>query len=85
LMNLLVPGAASGVPERLSLKASGREDWLSLSYRCEEASRIAIPADLDPVGLTLLNETVGTLVVEGSIGGRELALETPAVVEFVRG
>jgi hypothetical protein len=88
VMNLLVPGSASGVPALLALHAHGRDaqgDRLELRFETVAHSRIAVPSDSDAFGVMLLNETVGRAHVRGQthLGAFEFA--GTAVVEFVRG
>lgn len=84
-LGLLVPGAASGVPESLTLTAQGLDDELTLSFEPSSFARIALPSDSDPLGVVLLNETTGRARLRGRTRAGEIELEGSAVVEMVRG
>jgi hypothetical protein len=82
---LLAPGAASGVPARLDLRARGEGDELDIAYETASKARIALPNELDDFRVVLLNETAGAARVRGTVRGRAFSFDGPAIVEFVRG
>ena len=82
---LLAPGAASGVPAGLVLRASGLDDHLDLGFAAESYARIVIPSETHSFEHIVLNEVAGRATVNGRIGEQAMAFEAPAIVEFVRG
>lgn len=84
-MSLLVPGAASGVPARVHIRARSRSDTVEVTFCTHSKARIAVPSDLDSHRSVLLNETTGLAQVRGRIGQDDFQFEGSAVVEFVRG
>jgi hypothetical protein len=82
VMRLLVPGTASAVPARSVIAARGRGDELVCEFRPRALAQVIVPNDVD-TGVTVLNETVGQLAVEGRIDGESFAFETESVVEFL--
>lgn len=85
IASLLVPGSSTGVPARVSLEAKGLEDLLQVDFETSSVARVAIPSEIDPFRLVLLNETCGNAHVTGVTGGEAFDFEGPAVMEFVRG
>jgi len=85
VLGLLLPGAASGVPASLTMSARGQGDRLEVSVRTESKSRIAVPSDVDPLRLVLLNETTGSARVRGRARGQSFDFAGAAIVEYVRG
>jgi hypothetical protein len=83
--SLLVPGAGSGVPARVEMQARGAGDSLRIAFETGTKARVAIPSEVDPFGLVVLNETSGTARVEGTTAGVGFAFDGPAMMEFVRG
>lgn len=82
VMRLLRPGTATSVPARLTVEARGRGDELHCTFRPREVAQVVVPNDAD-AGLTVLNETAGTLEVEGRIDGEDVAFETETIVELL--
>jgi hypothetical protein len=85
VMGLLAPGAASGVPAALSVRASGLGDELSIDYRTASKARVAMPSDVHALRSVLLNETEGSARVSGRIGGEAFEFAGSALLEVVRG
>jgi hypothetical protein len=81
---LLVPGAASGVPAQLELRAAGLGDTLDLRFSTHSHARLAIPCETNVFQTTLLNEAVGLANVRGNVGDQAFAFAAPTVAEFVR-
>jgi hypothetical protein len=82
---LLAPGTSTGVPARLAMEGRGADDHARVQYDTASKARLAIPSDVEPLGLVLLNETTGLARVEGRLGAEGFAFEGPAMMEFVRG
>jgi hypothetical protein len=85
VMALLAPGAASGVPAHLSVRAAHSDDELAIDYQTQTLARVAMPSDVQPFRTVLLNETAGTARVRGRIGGTAFEFDGSAIVELVRG
>jgi hypothetical protein len=85
IAGLLVPGASSGVPARLALRAGGSGDGLALDYEVATGARIVVPSDVDDFGCVILNETAGPARVRGSTRAGDFDFTGPAIAEFVRG
>jgi hypothetical protein len=83
--SLLVPGASSGVPARVSVEAKGGDDKLRIEFESLSKARIAIPSDVDPFKLVLLNEVAGRARATGRTYAGDFDLSGPALMEFVRG
>jgi len=88
--SLLVPGATSGVPARVEVQAggqreAGQRDRVRIGFDTTSRARVAIPSDVDPFKLVLLNETSGAAQVSGAVAGETFAFDGPAMMEFVRG
>jgi hypothetical protein len=81
----LLPGAGSGVPARVEVRARGQDDELHVAFETRSKARVAIPSDVDPFGLVSLNETSGLARVRGALYGDAFSFEGPAMMEFVRG
>lgn len=84
VMAMLSPGGASDVPRRLEVLARGAGDELSLRFLPEDAAQVLIPSEIDPEGVTVLNEVSGRVVMEGRVRGARVFMEGPGVFEFVR-
>ena len=85
IAGLLAPGASSGVPARLALRADGLDDELAIDYEIASGARIVVPSDVDDFGYVLLNETSGPARVRGTTRAGDFDFTGPAIVEFVRG
>jgi hypothetical protein len=83
--SLLVPGASAGVPARLRVAAAGQGERLRLDFATRSKARVAIPSDVDPFRLVLLNETCGDAQVAGETAAGAFQFDGPAIMEFVRG
>jgi hypothetical protein len=85
LASLLVPGTSAGVPASLTAVGTRGGDVLGFTFETASRARVAIPSDVDPFRLVLLNETSGRARVEGVIEGQPVAFEGAGIMEFVRG
>jgi hypothetical protein len=83
--SLLAPGASAGVPAQLTVDASGHGERLSLSFATRSKARVAIPSEVEPFRLVLLNETCGDAEVSGETAAGAFRFDGPAIMEFVRG
>jgi hypothetical protein len=84
-MALLVPGAASGVPAQLEVRAAGLGEEIAIRFEPTSFARVAMPSDVDELGSVLINETTGNAEVVGRTRAGNFELTGSAVVEFVRG
>lgn len=84
VMSMLSPGAASDVPRRIEVVARSGADELSVRFLLEEAAQVVIPSEIDPEGVTILNEASGRVVMEGYVRGVRVHMEGPGVFELVR-
>lgn len=82
VMGLLVPGSASDVPQRLTLKGAARGDTLNITYRFDDVAQVITPND-DDLGSTVINEVRGRYECEGTIRGERLQSRGRAIVEFL--
>jgi hypothetical protein len=80
---LLAGGAATEVPARLYLHASGDGDEIHGELVAHHVARIAVPSDHD-LGTTLIHEVVGRLRLSGVIRGGPVAIDARAVFELLR-
>jgi hypothetical protein len=85
IASLLAPGASAGVPARLRVEAAGHGERLRLDFATRSKARVAIPSDVDPFRLVLLNETCGDAEVSGETAAGAFQFDGPAIMEFVRG
>jgi hypothetical protein len=85
IASLLLPGTACGAPAQVSLDASGHGECLRLRFETTNNARVALPSDVDPFGLVVLNESCGYARVSGTTHAGACDFEGPAVMEFVRG
>ncbi|MEM7152800.1 MAG: hypothetical protein AAF799_08155 [Myxococcota bacterium] len=81
-MGLLSPGTATDVPQRLRLRAEGRGDRVDAVFTSAEIAQVIIPND-DDDGVTIINEVAGRFELEGRVRGEAVAIEGPAVFEFL--
>ncbi len=81
---LVADGAVLTVPARL--QASARDDaegdWLDFEYTVHAALQIGVPSE-NGFGLVGLNETFGTLAVQGRVRGEPIAFDSRACFEFL--
>jgi hypothetical protein len=82
VMSPLVPGEGTDAPRRLDVVGRSRDERLSLRFDAEDVAQILVPNESD-LGVTLINETVGRMEVEGRIRGESIQLRGRGVFEFL--
>lgn len=82
---LLRPGGALGIPRALTVTARGKGDHLVCEATIEDVLSVVIPSETDPRGTQAIHECDARMRVEGRVGGEDVSLTGPAVLEFVRG
>jgi hypothetical protein len=85
IMNVLSPGTAADIPRELHCRAGADQDAVTFVYRADDIAQVCIPNDTDDDGITIINEVSGRLSLEGSVGGEAVAIDGPAMFEFIRG
>ena len=85
IMNVLSPGAASDVPQRLEARAEGDGDWAEFCFDADDVAQVCIPNDTDDAAVTVINEVGGNLALEGEVRGQQIEMKGRAMFEFVRG
>ena len=84
VMAMLSPGAESDVPRRIEVLARGGGDELALRFLSEDAAQVVTPGEIDPEGVTVLNEVSGRVELEGRVRGADVHMEGPGVFELLR-
>jgi len=85
VMALLAPGQSADVPTTLTATAASEGDHLRLVFTPRHLTQVLIPDEHDVQGLTRLNEASGIVALSGQVRGEAVALEGPAIFEFIRG
>jgi hypothetical protein len=80
---LIDPARPVCIPARLLIEAADGANWISASFRPEQALQIAIPAE-GLRGLAELNETLGIFTVSGQIGDEAFSVSRRSCFEFLR-
>jgi hypothetical protein len=83
VMSLLSPMGVKDVPRRLEVEARGEGDGVSLVLETEDVAQIIVPNEVDPTGVTILNEVVCHVSARGRVRGTKLTFEGPGVFELV--
>lgn len=83
VMRLLVDGP-SDVPERITVVAGRGDERVRIRFEVEGLSRLAMPDEVRPDGVTILNEASGAVSMTGTVGGEPISLEGPGVFELIR-
>ncbi len=83
-MALVAPGGAADVPKLVAVKAESGGDCIELVFEAESLAQIIVPND-DSLGVTVINEVVGQLFVEGIIAGERLTISGRSTFEFLNG
>jgi hypothetical protein len=81
--SLLADGVATEVPRRLHLHASCSGDELTGVFEARDLARIVVPDD-ESLETTIIHEVAGRLHVTGRIRDRAIAIDAPAIFEFLR-
>lgn len=83
-MALVCPAWATDVPKRVEVTARGDGDAIDFEFESEDLAQVIIPNDTDDLGVTIINEVSGRLAVHGRVRGRDVAMQGPAIFEFIR-
>lgn len=81
---LLVDNLATEVPRQLHIRARADGDELAGTFTAETLARIVVPHD-DSLATTAIHEVVGHLRLTGVVHDRPVAIDAPAMFEFLRG
>lgn len=82
VMTLIAPEATPDIPARLDLFAAAGRDHLHCAFIPESVAQIVIPNDTD-LGITIINEVPGRLLLEGEVRGERVAAEGRGIFEFL--
>ena len=81
IVNLMVPGKASSIPDRIEIETHAWSDRLKVNLNIEDYAQVGVPND-GPEGLTLLSEATAEAEVSGRLEGQEVRFEGRALMEF---
>lgn len=81
---LLVDNLATEVPRHLHIRARADGDELAGTFTAETLARIVVPHD-DSLETTAIHEVVGRLRLAGVLHDQPVAIDAPAMFEFLRG
>jgi hypothetical protein len=81
-LSLLAPGPPTGVPARVRLAAEAGGDRLEGEFRAEDVARVLVPRETD-LRTTVIHEVLGRMSLAGMCGGAALAVDAPALFEFL--
>ncbi len=81
---LLIDGDATEVPRTLEVHAHQDGDELRGQFDSEDLARIVVPDDASGSAV-VIHEVVGRLRLAGTVAGAPVALDAPAIFEFLRG
>lgn len=81
-MSLIDHSRVTSVPRTIEMSARDGLDWIEARYEPDTAIQIAVPRET-AFGLVELNETLGSLVAKGEVGGRAIRISRRACFEFV--
>lgn len=82
---LLVPGTATGVPERLVVTGRSAAGSVELQLRPVDQAQLVVPDEDDDLGCTLIDEVHAAYALEARIGGRAWEVEGFGTLEQVHG
>jgi hypothetical protein len=82
MMALVAPERTTDVPERFVVTAAAGRDRARMEFMAEHAAQIVVPNEVD-LGVTVINEVRGTITVEGTVKGREVASTGAGMCEFL--
>ncbi|MEO8554376.1 MAG: hypothetical protein ABI678_30580 [Kofleriaceae bacterium] len=80
---LLVDHVATEIPQRLHITAAGDGDTLTGTFEAASVARIVVPHD-DTLETTVIHEVDGRLHLTGMLHDRPIAVDAPAMFEFLR-
>ncbi|HVH19697.1 MAG TPA: hypothetical protein VNF72_15470 [Myxococcota bacterium] len=83
IMDLVSPGRAADVPERIDVVAHEGDDRVEGEIRVQDLVQICVPNDRD-LGTTVISEARAQACFEGRVRGERLQLEGPAILELNR-
>jgi hypothetical protein len=81
-MALIHPDVATDIPRRLTFAGDADGDVIEGRFSCEDVAQVIIPNDHD-LGVTVINEVSGRLVVQGRIGDENVRIDGRAIFEFL--
>ena len=84
MANLFNVPAMQPIPRRLMVVGRLGDDWISLDFLCEEATRVVVPNEIGLHPFSV-HEVVGRCQIEGQYNGQRLEFETYGIVEFAGG
>jgi hypothetical protein len=82
IMGLIYPDLATDIPAALSFDGDGEGDFVRGRFTTGEVAQVVLPNDRD-LGVTVINEVSGRLMVKGRVRGEELEIDGRAVFEFL--
>jgi hypothetical protein len=82
VMALLTAERMTDIPDRLIVTAASGADRLDLIFEPEDASQILIPNETD-LGMTVINEAIGRVTLDGRVKGRQVASSGRGIFEFL--
>ncbi len=84
MANLFNVPSMQPIPRRLIVVGRMGDDWVSLDFLCESATRVVVPNE---IGIRPFNvhEVIGQCEVSGQCGGERFDFKTSGIVEFAGG
>ncbi len=82
VMGLISPGLATDIPRRTIIAARSGEDHLEAVFHAEDVAQVILPNDAD-LGVTIINEVAGALVVEGRVRGEAVHMSGRTIFEYL--
>jgi hypothetical protein len=83
VMALLGPLRVKDVPARLEVTAAGEGDRVHMRFDAREVAQIVIPDEIDLSRVTVLNEVLGDVTLEGRARNKKVLIEGNGVFEFI--
>lgn len=82
VMGLASPANVTDVPRRLEIRAERGPDRVAMTFVTKDVAQVIIPND-DDMGVTIIHEVAGDVVVDGRIDGERVELTAPSIFEFL--
>jgi hypothetical protein len=84
LANLFNVPPMQPIPRRLMVVGRIGDDWVSLDFLCEAATRVVVPNEtgIHPFSV---HEVIGPCQIEGQLNGQRFEFQTYGIVEFAGG
>lgn len=82
VMSVVSPETTTDVPRRLMVTATAGTDHLKFVFEAEDVAQVVIPNETD-LGVTIINEVVGMVSLEGEVKGESVAMLGRATFEFL--